>query len=87
MTDVTNLSAAELHSLAARLGDAYSHEVTKAVQMGRGAWRASDMRAAAEKGDAAARANVDACTAYYGALSEIQRRREYHGPLKPIRRA
>ena len=87
MTDITNLSAAKLQSLAARLGNAYSHEVTKAVQTGRGDWRASDMRAAAENGDAAARANVDAWAAYYGALSEIQRRREYHGSLKPIRRA
>lgn len=85
--DLSTLSANKLQARHDVLSDAWGNSLKRVIAAGHGDKRMSDMHALADAGDALAQAHIAAWVAYDLVNYEMRRRMEWHGSLKPIKRA
>lgn len=86
MTDLSKLSARQLHALINKRDAAHRESLREAIAAGYGMYTGAQMRQLAAEGDALATRNVASAAAWFEAKSELDARRRWHGDDRPIRR-
>ena len=86
MADLTNVSENMLRTMYDKRGDEWGASLDRVIALGYGDVRFSDMEALARDGDAVAVAHLAVWRKLKDVTDEMERRKRWHGSLKPIRK-
>lgn len=85
--DLSKLSAPKLQAEHDRRYEAHTEAINTLIALGYGHERYSETETRAKAGEASAQAYMAVWLRYAEVRDEMQRRMEWHGSLKPIKRA
>ena len=86
MVDFSNVSESMLRTMYDKRGDEWGASLDRVIALGYGDVRFSDMEALARDGDAVAVAHLAVWRKLKDVTDEMERRKRWHGSLKPIRK-
>ena len=86
MVDFSNVSENMLRTMYDKRGDEWGASLDRVIALGYGDIRFSDMEALARDGDAVAVAHLAVWRKLKDVIDEMERRKRWHGSLKPIRK-
>ena len=86
MVDFSNVSENMLRTMYDKRGDEWGASLDRVIALGYGDVRFSDMEALARDGDAVAVAHLAVWRKLKDVTDEMERRKRWHGSLKPIRK-